>query len=91
MAEILARLTRVSENYLQELEEEPEPQGPPKLTKAQKKAAKKEAKRLAMIEEKRLIMRVGSTNFRRVFIKDEPKQILNIINFYNKNNILRLY
>ncbi|KMZ00946.1 myosin-9 [Drosophila simulans] len=57
MAEILARLTRVSENYLQELEEEPEPQGPPKLTKAEKKAAKKEAKRLAMIEEKRLIMR----------------------------------
>ncbi|XP_043647473.1 dynein regulatory complex subunit 2 [Drosophila teissieri] len=57
MAEILARLTRISENYLQEMEEEQEPQGPPKLTKAQKKAAKKEAKRQAMIDEKRLIMR----------------------------------
>ncbi|EDV52615.1 dynein regulatory complex subunit 2 [Drosophila erecta] len=57
MAEILARLTRISENYLQELEEEQEPQGPPKLTRAEKKAAKKEAKRQAAIDEKRLIMR----------------------------------
>ncbi|XP_044312670.1 dynein regulatory complex subunit 2 [Drosophila rhopaloa] len=57
MADILARITRISENYLQEMEEAQEPQEPPKPTRAQKKAAKKEAKRQAMIEEKRLIMR----------------------------------
>ncbi|KAH8239992.1 hypothetical protein KR032_010095 [Drosophila birchii] len=53
MAEVT--IQRISSNYLQELEEEPT--GPPKLTKAQKKAMKKEAKRLAVIAEKRLIMR----------------------------------
>ncbi|KAI8040836.1 hypothetical protein M5D96_006779 [Drosophila gunungcola] len=57
MADVLARITRISDNYLQEMEEAQEPQGPPKPTKAQKKAAKKEAKLQAKFEEKRLIMR----------------------------------
>lgn len=64
MADVLARITRISENYLQEMEEE-EPEGPPKLTKAQKKANKKEAKRLAMIAEKRLIMRVSTVGTKK--------------------------
>ncbi|XP_020816112.1 coiled-coil domain-containing protein 65 [Drosophila serrata] len=55
MEDIVVNIQRISSNYLEELEEEPE--GPPKLTKAQKKALRKEAKRLAVIAEKRLIMR----------------------------------
>ncbi|KAH8258741.1 hypothetical protein KR038_006467 [Drosophila bunnanda] len=55
MADVLENIQRISLNYLDELEAEPE--GPPKLTKAQKKANRKEAKRLAVIAEKRLIMR----------------------------------
>ncbi|KAH8322258.1 dynein regulatory complex subunit 2 [Drosophila kikkawai] len=55
MAEVLDNIQRLTFDYLDELEKEPE--GPPKLTKAQKKANKKEAKRLAVIAEKRLIMR----------------------------------
>ncbi|XP_017048470.1 dynein regulatory complex subunit 2 [Drosophila ficusphila] len=55
--DVLARVTRISANYLEELEEQPEDTGPPKLTRAQKKAMKKEAKRQAVMEEKRLIMR----------------------------------
>jgi len=57
--DVLARITRISANYLEEMEAAEEPKGPPKLTKAQKKAIKKEAKRQAMFDEKRLIMRVG--------------------------------
>ncbi|XP_034655741.1 dynein regulatory complex subunit 2 [Drosophila subobscura] len=53
------RLTRLTTNYLQEMQDEldKEPEGPRKPTKAEKKAAKKEAKRLEVIEDKKLIMR----------------------------------
>ncbi|KAH8327623.1 hypothetical protein KR074_003756 [Drosophila pseudoananassae] len=54
--DVLARITRISDNYL--VEEEPEEEKkPPKLTKAEKKALKKEAKIQAAMADKRLIMR----------------------------------
>jgi len=55
------RITRITETYLEDaLDEMNKPdEGPPKLTKAQKKAAKKEAKRLQKVEEQKLILRVS--------------------------------
>ncbi|KAH8295656.1 hypothetical protein KR018_002108 [Drosophila ironensis] len=60
MAEdVLARVTRISANYLEEAEDaENEANAkPPKMTKAEKKAAKKEAKLQQEMADKRLIMR----------------------------------
>ncbi|EDW73115.1 uncharacterized protein Dwil_GK17371 [Drosophila willistoni] len=58
-AEPEIRLTRINDNYLQEMEDEmaKEAEGPRKPTKAEKKAARKEAKRVQAIEDKKLIMR----------------------------------
>ncbi|ALC44182.1 CG10510 [Drosophila busckii] len=51
------RVTRITETYLQDALDEEEVQGPPKLTKKEKKAMKKEAKRLQEIEDRKLVLR----------------------------------
>lgn len=56
--DIMARFTRISGDYLAEALEAEEEKKPPKLTKAEKKAIKKEAKLQAANADKRLIMRV---------------------------------
>ncbi|XP_001354067.2 kinesin-related protein 4 [Drosophila pseudoobscura] len=53
------RMTRLTDNYLQEMQDELDkaPEGPRKPTKAEKKAARKEAKRQEQMADKKLIMR----------------------------------
>ncbi|KAM8709594.1 hypothetical protein ACLKA7_016408 [Drosophila subpalustris] len=53
------RITRITETYLEDALDEmkKESMGPPKMTKKEKKAARKEAKRLQKIEEQKLVLR----------------------------------
>ncbi|EDV96891.1 kinesin-related protein 4 [Drosophila grimshawi] len=51
------RITRISDNYLQYAANEENEQKPRPPTRAQKKAARKEAKRLQKVEEQKLVMR----------------------------------
>lgn len=55
------RITRITDTYLDDALDEAnkEAQGPPKKTRAQKKAARKEAKRLQKVEEQKLVLRVS--------------------------------
>lgn len=54
----MAHIARISGDYLGEAWDAEEEKKPPKLTKAEKKAIKKEAKLQAANADKRLIMRV---------------------------------
>ncbi|XP_022213693.1 centrosomal protein of 290 kDa [Drosophila obscura] len=57
------QIKRITTDYLQEMQNEldKESEGPRKPTKAEKKAARKEAKRQELIEDKKLIMRDALT------------------------------